>query len=371
MSNLTAADIASLQNQVLWGVFAIALLLGALMQRSNFCTMGAVSDIVNIGDWTRMRMWMMAVAVAILATQGMVAAGWIDTGKSVYTTGKLTWLSHLVGGTLFGLGMVLASGCGSKTLVRLGGGSVKSLVVFIVLGLAAFMTMRGVFAVARVASIDTLILDLGTGQDLPTLLGMTGASARLLIAAIIAVPLIAFSLAGAQFRREGNWLYSTLVGLAIAGAWYLSGKIGYIAEDPETLQERFLATNSGRPESFTFVAPIAYTLDLLMMWSDKSKTVSLGIAATLGMIAGAWISALASGQFRWEGFQGTEDTANHLAGAALMGIGGVTALGCTIGQGLSGVSTLALGSFITVAGIMLGALLGFRYQTWRIEKSEL
>ena len=110
MGNLSAADVSALQTQVVWGVFALAFVLGAIMQRSNFCTMGAISDIVNMGDWTRMRMWMMAVAVAILATQGMAALGWVDLGKSVYTSGKMLWLSSLVGGALFGLGMVLASG---------------------------------------------------------------------------------------------------------------------------------------------------------------------------------------------------------------------------------------------------------------------
>jgi uncharacterized protein len=375
MNPVSATDILTLQSVLAWAVFALAMVLGAVMQRSNFCTMGAVSDIVNMGDWTRMRMWVCAIAVATLGTQSMAALGWIDLSKSIYTAGKMLWLSNLLGGVLFGLGMVLASGCGSKTLVRIGGGSLKSLVVFITLGLFAYMTLKGLFAVLRVASVDQVMWDLGKGQDLPTLLfGATGTvspSLRLTLAALVALPMLIFAFSGKEFRRAESVFASVLIGLVVVTLWYLSGKVGYIAEDPDSLQERFLATNSGKLESFSFVSPIAYTLELLMFWSDKSKIVTLGIAAVLGMVAGSWVMSVLTKQFRWEGFRDAEDTANHLAGAALMGVGGVTALGCTVGQGLSGVSTLAVGSFISFAGIVLGAMVAFRYQTWRIEKTEL
>jgi uncharacterized protein len=129
-----------------------------------------------------------------------------------------------------------------------------------------------------------------------------------------------------------------------------------------------LRTNSGRMESLSFVAPVAYTIDYLMFFSDTSKVVTIGIAAVLGMITGSTAYALVAGQFRWEGFRDTEDTANHLVGAALMGFGGVTALGCTVGQGLSGVSTLAIGSFIAVAAIVAGAVLALKYQAWRLDR---
>jgi uncharacterized protein len=374
MNTPSAADISALQTQVAWFVFALAVALGGLMQKSNFCTMGAVSDIVNMGDWTRMRVWLSAIAVAILGSQALMSFGVIDLSKSIYTSGKLLWLSSLLGGLLFGLGMVLASGCGSKTLVRVGGGSLKSLIVFVVLGLFAYMTLRGIFGVFRVATIDQAVWDLGAAQDLPSLLGAGKASAsnlRMTIAALVAFPLLAFSLLGKEFRRTEPVWTSLLIGLAVVLFWFISGKLGYLAEDPDTLQERFLATNSGKLESFTFVAPIAYTLELLMFWSDKSKILTMGISATLGMILGSFLVAVITKQFRWEGFRNAEDTANHLVGAALMGIGGVTALGCTVGQGLSGVSTLAVGSFIAFAGIILGAVMGFKYQTWRIERSEL
>ena len=148
----------------------------------------------------------------------------------------------------------------------------------------------------------------------------------------------------------------------------MSGHVGYLEEDPRTLEEVFVGTNTGRMESLSYVAPTAYTLELLMLWSDKSRYVTLGIASVLGLLAGALADALVGRTFRWEGFQGPEDTANHLVGAVLMGAGGVTAIGCTIGQGMSGISTLALGSFIALAAIVAGGVAGVRYQAWRVER---
>jgi hypothetical protein len=148
----------------------------------------------------------------------------------------------------------------------------------------------------------------------------------------------------------------------------VSGRLGYVAEDPNTLEEVFLATNSKRMEAMSMVAPIGYLLDWLMFYSDTSKLLSLGIVSVLGVVVGAAVVALLERSFRWEGFGSVEDTANHLVGAVLMGVGGVTAMGCTIGQGLSGVSTLSLGSFLALVGIGAGAVAALRYQVWRMEK---
>jgi uncharacterized protein len=149
--------------------------------------------------------------------------------------------------------------------------------------------------------------------------------------------------------------------------WWASGSLGYVAEHPDTLQEAFLTTNSGRAEALSFVAPVAYTLDWLMFFSDKTKVLSLGIVSVLGVVAGSAAVALVSRSFRWEGFVSVEDVANHLGGAVLMGVGGVTAMGCTIGQGLSGISTLSITSFIAVAAILAGAVSAFKYQVWRLD----
>ena len=366
-------DMQAAATQVLWAAFALSVLFGAIAQRTQFCTMGAVADIVTVGDWTRMRMWALAGGVAMLGFNAMVAAGWIDAANSIYATPRLTWLSALVGGLMFGFGMVLASGCGSKSLVRIGGGSLKALVVFIVLGLAAFATLKGITAAVRVASVDRVALELAGGQDLPTLVasafGVAKPRAALLLGALLGGGLVAWALARAEGRSANVLLGGAGIGAAIAAMWWVSGRLGYVAEDPNTLQQAFVATNSQRMESMSFVAPVAYTLDWLLFFSDKSKLLTLGIASTAGVVVGSALWALASRSFRWEGFANAEDTGNHLAGALLMGVGGVAALGCTVGQGLSGVSTLAVGSFIALAAIIGGAVIALRYQVWRVERT--
>lgn len=354
---------------VLWLAFAVSFAFGLIAQKTHFCTMGAVADIVNMGDWRRMRMWLLAIAVAILGSAALHAAGLIDLGKSIYRTPNFTWLSNIVGGLLFGIGMVLASGCGGKTLIRIGGGSLKSLIVFLVLGLVAYMTLRGVFAAWRVNGLDRVALTLAGGQDLPALLVATGWSAPVafwLPVLGLGGGLLAFCLSRRDFWNIENLLGGLGIGLCVVAAWYVSGHVGYLAEHPETLEEAFLTTNSGRMEALTFVAPQAYTLDLLLLWSDSSRKLSFGIASLLGVIAGSASWAVLTGRFRWEGFAGLEDTANHLLGAALMGFGGVTAMGCTVGQGISGFSTLAVGSMLTFLAIVGGAAAMLKLQYWRL-----
>jgi uncharacterized protein len=366
-------DVAVLSTLVLWASFGLAVLFGAIAQRTHFCTMGAVADVVTMGDWARMRMWVLAIGVAMIGFNTMAALGWLDVGKSLYGGPRVLWLSALVGGTMFGFGMVLASGCGSKTLVRIGGGNLKSLVVFVVLGVAAFATLKGITAVARVASVDTVSLTLADGQDLPSLLAAPIGWPKAKLAAVLGLAIggasIAWSLARTEGRTADNLLAGLGIGAIIAGVWWVSGRLGFVAEDPNTLQEAFVATNSRRMESFSFVAPVAYTLDWLMFFSDQAKRLTIGIVSVVGVVVGSAAYALITKRFRWEGFRDAQDTANHLAGAALMGVGGVTALGCTIGQGVSGVSTLSVGSFIALAAIIGGAVAALRYQAWRVERA--
>ncbi len=369
---MTEAELPRLISQVLWAALACGVAFGAVAQRSHFCTMGAVADIVNMGDWTRMRMWLLAIAVAMIGFNALVYTGVLDAKHSVYTGAKLLWLSYLVGGLMFGFGMVLASGCGSKTLVRIGGGSLKSLVVFVVLAISAYATLRGVTAVARVATLDAVAIALPSGQDLPSLLAHATGRAKPMLALVlgggIGLMLLGFCLAKPEGRSAEVVITGLVIGLLVVAVWWVSGSLGHLAEHPQTLEEVFLATNSQRMESLTFVAPTAYTVDWLILFSDKSKLLTIGIVTTLGVVAGSLIVALATKTFRWEGFASTEDTANHLVGALLMGVGGVTAMGCTVGQGLSGVSTLALGSFIALAAIIAGAVLALRYQVWRLDQ---
>jgi len=366
-------EAASSTNLVLWLAFAISFGFGAIGQKTHFCTMGAVSDIVNMGEWSRMRMWLLAIGVAILGSAALHASGQIDLGKSIYRTPTFTWLSYIVGGITFGIGMVLASGCGSKTLIRIGSGNLKSVVVFIVLALVAYMSMRGILGVFRINTLDKAAITLPGGQDLPALLAAAGVApqtAFTLSVLLVGGGLSAFCLLNRQFWTLDNLLGGIGTGLAVVAAWYVSGHLGYLAEHPETLEEAFIATNSGRMESLTFVAPQAYSLELLMLWSDTSRKLTFGIASVLGVIAGSAAWALLSGNFRWEGFVSREDTANHLLGAALMGFGGVTAMGCTVGQGISGFSTLAIGSMLTFLAIIAGAAAMLKFQYWRMMRED-
>ncbi len=368
------SNTSNLAVTVAWLSFAIAFVLGAISARTQFCTLGAVSDIVNMGDFSRMRMWVLAMAVAIIGAQALYAFGLIDLSKSFYVRPNVTWLSYLLGGLLFGVGMTLSSGCGSRTLVRIGGGNVKSLVVFVFLGISAYMTMKGLFGVWRVNYLDVVKADLSQqgiatqefGALIASLVGVSRKSAQIAIAGIVAVAMLAFVLSGTEFRKSVNgWLGGLGYGLAAVAGWYVTAHIGF-GENPDTLEEVFFGTNSRAAESITFVAPVAYSLELLMLWSDKSLIVTFGIASTIGMIAGSLAYSLFTKRFRWEGFANIDDTRMHIAGAMLMGFGGVTALGCTIGQGVTGLSTLAVGSFLALAAMILGCWATLKYQYWKL-----
>jgi hypothetical protein len=356
--------------------FVLGAGFGAVAQRANFCTMGAVADIVTFGDWRRMRMWLLAIAVAIAGVGVLQAAGQLDSAKSIYTGARVPWLSMLVGGLTFGFGMVLGSGCGNKTLVRLGGGNLKSLVVLVFIAISAYMTLRGAFAPWRANGLDPVRFDLAAlgaaTSDLPALAAAlgAGAAAKLWLPLVVAAGLAAWVFADRGFRATPAMIVGgVLIGALVVAGWYVSGHVGYLAEDPATLEEKFIATNSGRAESFSFIGPAAYLLELLLFWTDATRVLTFGIAALLGVIVGSAAMALATRTFRWEGFASVEDVATHVVGGILMGFGGVTALGCTIGQGITGISTLAAGSFVALAAIIAGAVAAMKFQLWRLERA--
>ena len=354
--------------------FALAFVFGAVANKSHFCTMGAISDVVHMGSWGRMRMWLLAIAVAVLGANLLSLMGYVDLSQSIYPRPRFIWLAHIIGGTLFGFGMVLASGCGNRTLVRLGGGSLKSLVVLAFLAISAYMTLKGLFGMARVNWIEPFALDFSAlgGQDLPAIahhvFGASKATFQIAIAAAIAMPLLIFVFKDRDFRRDSDLILGGMViGALVVAGWYVTGHIGY-GENPDTLEMIFFGTNSRAAESFSFVAPVAYSLELLMLWSDSSLAVTFGIAAVAGVILGSFAYAIVTGRFRWESFTNTTDMRHHIIGGTLMGFGGVTGLGCTIGQGISGVSTLALGSFVTLVAIIVGAVLAMKYLAWQMDR---
>jgi len=315
-------------------------------------------------------MWLLTIAVAMLGANLLHHFEMIDLSKSIYQRPSLPWLSLILGGTLFGIGMTLAGGCANKNLVRLGGGSLRSLVVLVFVAISAYMTLKGLFGQWRASYLDPVSIDLAawglSTQALPQILarltGLADKAALPITLAVVVAGLLLFVFKDKRFRGNlAQVVGAVVLGLLVVAAWYLTGHIGH-GENPDTLETVFFATNTRTLESFSFVAPTAFSLELLMLWTDKSLRVTFGIASAAGIVLGSFSHAVSSRQFRWEGFASVEDLRLQLLGAVLMGFGGVMALGCTIGQGISGVSTLALGSFIALTGIVSGAVATMKWQ---------
>ena len=366
MALFSADEVQQLALQV-WGAsFVIALLAGVLIHRGHFCTMGAISDWVVMRDATRLRQWALAVAVGMAGFGLMAWIGWISPLSTIYASPKLAWLSALLGGGMFGIGMVLASGCSSKSLVRLAAGNLKSLVVLLAMAVSALAAMRGLTAVWRVHGLDKMAIDLPhgpfVGQWLSAWVGLDLRAGLGISAALVSLCLLGWVLKDRRFHTPFNWVIGAGLGLLVVALWWVSGVLGFVPEHPETLEPVFLTTHSGRMEALSFTAPVGYWLDAFMYYSDGSKRLTLGMVTVLGVLVGAGLSAVQQGSFRWEGFTDRADLVRHLVGGVLMGTGGVLAMGCTFGQGLSGVSTLSLGSMLSVLGIFAGTWAALHWQ---------
>ena len=366
MTFLSADEVQQLTLQVLGASFAISSMAGVLIHRGHFCTMGAISDWVVMRDATRLRQWALAVAVAIFGFGLMGWLGWISPLSTIYASSQLAWLSALLGGGMFGIGMVLASGCSSKSLVRLAAGNVKSLVVLLTMAISALGAMRGLTAVWRVNGLDTLTIDLPygnfVGQWLSAYWGLDFRSGLAVSAAFASLALLIWVIQDRRFHNVLNWFTGVGLGLLVVALWWVSGVLGFVPEHPDTLESVFLTTQSGRMEALSFTAPVGYWLDSFMYYSDGSKRLTFGMVSVAGVLVGACLSAVQQGSFRWEGFTDRADLERHLLGGALMGTGGVLAMGCTFGQGLSGLSTLSLGSMLSVLGIFAGTWAALHWQ---------
>jgi len=336
--------------------FAAAIVFGATAQRTDFCTMGAISDVMNLQDYRRFRAWLLAIAVAMTGSQLLHLAGVLDLGKSIYLTSNLGWLGAVIGGALFGFGMTLTGGCGNKTLVRLGSGNLKSLVVALVLGIVAYMTLRGLVALGRTRLIEPTNIDLTRSglrsQGVPDMvasvtgLGLPGVRAALAVAVVVALLIYCFR--DAAFRGSArHMLGGLIIGALIPVGWLITGVAGADDFEPVPLA------------SFTFVAPVGESLVYLMTFTGA--TINFGIAVVGGVIVGSFLMAMATGSFRLESFADANDLLRHLGGATLMGMGGVLALGCTIGQGITGLSTMAAGSVLAWLSILAGGAYGMKY----------
>jgi len=343
--------------------FLLGIIFGAVVNKTNFCTMGAVSDWVNMGNKGRLRAWFLAIGIATLVTQTLQFEGIIDLGQSIYLTPNFGWLGYLLGGFIFGVGMTLASGCVNRTLVRVGGGNLKSLVVMIIIGLTAYMTMRGLLALVRINVFEVTNINLASheisDQGIPTLVGSAlglGNTALVhnIVAILVAGGLIVYAFKGKELRRSfDNILAGIAIGLIIPAGWYITGVVGF--DDFEPL----------RLESYTFTGPIAEGLMYLMTFTGS--TINFGIAAVFGVILGSFLYVIVTGKFRLESFVDRADMIRHMLGAVFMGFGGVLALGCTIGQGITGMSTLALGSLLALVSIIFGSAFTMKVEYYRMD----
>jgi uncharacterized membrane protein YedE/YeeE len=368
----------TVHQQVLLAVFLVAVVMGAVAHKTRFCTMGAVSDWMNIGDTGRMRAWLLAMGVAIagvllLQSTGKAAIP-IDTFPP-YRTPNFAWLRYLLGGFMFGVGMTLGSGCGSKTLIRVGGGNLKSIVVLVAAAVCAyFMVWTDFYAVAFNSWIAPTNLNLAEhgirtqaiGDVLAGLVGNgDGARWNVWLGWALAAAIAAFVFASRDFRASfDNILGGVVVGLAVVAGWYITA--GALGQEWKEFAE-MSATPPSRVEvqSYTFISPMADSLHYL---SDPKNLglINFGIMGFVGVIAGSALYAAVSRNFRIEWFANRTDFFNHVAGGALMGVGGVLAMGCTVGQAITGVSTLALGSIMAFGAIVAGSAATMKYQYWRM-----
>ncbi|PIT02519.1 mmebrane protein [Bradyrhizobium nitroreducens] len=333
--------------------FACGLAAGAVLgvagRAGRFCTLAMLEDAFFGSDYRRLKSFALAAAVALLATQALAALGIVDLSRSIYLTASIGLGGAILGGLMFGVGMALVGTCGFGTLVRVGGGDLRAIVVFLVLGLSALATMRGITGMLRLMLIEPLSVRLpeGSTQTLTSLLGAGGTMRAILVVAISAA-LAFWALADGRLVRSPRLLASGLaVGAAIAFGWFATGWLADDEFDP------------ARVSSLTFVAPLGDAI--LYIATFSGARLNFGIGSVAGVVAGSFAAAMLARGFRWEACDDARELKRHMIGALLMGIGGIMSMGCTIGQGLSAFSTLAISAPITMLAIACGARLGLEF----------
>ncbi len=332
------------------GGLACGLLAGLAAQFGRLCTFAAIEDAVVASDLRRARAWALAVAVAIAITQSLRAMQLLDLQANPYAYIRLEAGGLMAGATLFGIGMSLVGTCGFGALVRLGTGDLRALVAALVLGIVAFAATGGILSAPRVwlsglATLDTSHFGGATFRSVArTYLGPLWAS---LPAILIPIALATFAFASPRFLRRYRLIAaSVMLGAAVGGGWVVTGSLA----DP------FAAP---RPESLSFVAPLGRIV--LTVMGQTVSHAEFAIASVVGVVLGSFAIAFFRDELRWEAFDDQREMRRYLLGAALMGFGGVLARGCTIGQGMSAASTMALSAPIAVLFMVLGARLGLYY----------
>ncbi len=360
---------SSIRSTVIIGGFIIGGLMGAVVQRSKFCIAAACHSIVTTGDLTQSRSYAMALFVAILGTQILYKLGYVDINYSIYISSPFTWLSYIVGGFIFGVGIVYAGGCASRILVRTAEGNLGGLVSVMAFIFSSGATLWGITAKLRVDYFNKLTLDFKS-QYIPDIVGSVPAW---LILGIIEVALLVFMLRAPKGSEWWSWkwpLSGVAIGLTIVFAWWLNGvafktipvvdSFSFTGPDDPTLLQMW------RPKSLTFALADAQTFRYIILWTGES--INFAIATVFGVIFGSFIASIISRTFNWVA-PPLEQFKYNLIGGLLMGFGAVLALGCNIGQGLSGFSTLSAGSILTMSFILIGAIAGARFLQWRLMRS--
>ncbi len=332
---------------VLLCAFLIGLTFGVVGLLSGFCLTSGLRNWTLKGDGVQIRSFALAAGVAVIGAQGLAASSVIDLGQSIYLQPSFSVPVILFGGLIFGYGMVLANACASRALVLLGRGNLRSLVVVVTIAIVAEMTLRGLIAPARLAVLKWSAIT-PEANSLPTFFARFGDSAAHLAAGLFfGGALLVFALGHAPFRRAyGQVAGGLFIGALIPVSWFATGVLGHDDFNPVQVA------------SLTFVNPIADSVQYIML--STGSTVNFGIAAVVGVLIGSFACAIVSGRFRLEGYSSPRHMLRSLTGAALMGVGGAMAYGCSIGQGLSGLSTLALPSLVATSGILLGATAALR-----------
>jgi len=336
--------------------FAGGAVMGFAARFGRFCTLQSLEDAFFGGDYRRLRAWALAIAVALTITQTAILLGHVDLSTSIYHRPTFYWLSAILGGLMFGLGMALVGTCGFGTLARIGGGDLRAVVVFLVLGVSAYTAIAGVTGLMREEIFEAVSIDLTPlgGASFDAILDTaTGLSAGPMWGYAIALGLAIWALRDAAFRAMGRLLFAGLaVGASVGFGWIATAVVAADPFDPQRL------------ESYSFVRPLGMTLVYVMTFSGAS--INFGIGAVFGVITGAFVGALAKREFRWEACDDARELRRHMVGAFLMGTGGVLAMGCTIGQGISAAATLAISAPIVMASIAVGARIGL---AWLMEGS--
>lgn len=339
-----------------WGGLLIGLAFGFIVYRTNFCTMGSISDILSFGDWRRFRAWLLAGAVAILGVAGLQAAGIMNPADSMYLTPSFGWLANIVGGLMFGFGMVFSGGCISRNLVRAGGGDLRSIVVLLITGIFGYMTIGGLIGPLRISLFTPGTTDLsamgletqGLGEMVSHLTGLAGDTANMVMTFLIAGAILIYCFSDRQFRTSPRNLIAGIgLGLCVVAGWMLTG----LAQDEFSEDVALI--------SLTYVRPVGDSLEYLMRYTALGAP-GFGVVTTAGALLGGFLGALSMGRLHLTTFANQSDSIRNMFGAAMMGIGGVLALGCTVGQAMTGLSTLAMGSILTFFFIVMGGIAGMK-----------